>query len=198
LEQARAVLKQAQQRRDEFAAHELPQPSEDAALETIRKQIGVQEQAMKGLLEQLATWKARHAVELKSPIDGVIISIHGQRNDTILQRPGEEVLRRPTEVVKAGDPILAVAEQRPTEVVAYVSEQQLGSVAERMPVELVKTRTPAQIAASQVVQIGPAIEPMPPRLWRNPNIPQWGLPVLIEIPPGLDLVPGEVVGIRGL
>jgi multidrug resistance efflux pump len=198
LEQARTVLKQAQQRRDQFATHELPQPSEDAALETIRKQIGVQEQAMKGLMEQLAAWKARHAVELKSPIDGVIISIHGQRNDTILQRPGEEVLRRPTEVVKAGDPILVVAEEKPTEVVAYVSEQQLGFVKERMPVELVKTRAPAWIVASQVVQIGPAIEPMPQRLWRSPNIPQWGLPVLIEIPPGLDLIPGEVVGIRGL
>jgi multidrug resistance efflux pump len=100
--------------------------------------------------------------------------------------------------VKAGDPILVVAEEKPTEVVAYVSEQQLGFVKERMPVELVKTRMPAGIAASQVVQIGPAIEPMPQRLWRSPNIPQWGLPVLIEIPPGLDLIPGEVVGIRGL
>jgi hypothetical protein len=38
---------------------------------------------------------------------------------------------------------------------------------------------------------------MPQRLWRNPNIPQWGRPVLIDIPPGLSLVPGEVVGIRG-
>jgi multidrug resistance efflux pump len=198
LEQAQAVLQQAQQRRDEFTARELPEPSEDAALEAIRKQIGVQEQAMKGLLEQLAAWKSRHAVELRSPIDGRVISIHGQRNDTILQRPGEEVLRRPGEVVRAGDPILVVAETEPNEVVAYVNEQQLGYVKEGMPVELVRTRTPAKIAQSQVVQVGPTVEPIPQRLWRNPNIPQWGRPVLIRIPTGLDLVPGEVVGIRGL
>ncbi len=198
LEQARAVLKQAQQRRDEFIARELPQPSEDVALEAIRKQIGVQEQVMKGLLEQLDAWKSRHDVELKSPIDGRVISFHGQRNDTILQRPGEEVLRQPGEVVRAGEPILVVAGTEPNEVVAYVNEQQLGYVKEGMPVELVRTRTPAKIARSQVVQIGPTIEPMPQRLWRNPSIPQWGRPVLIRIPTGLDLVPGEVVGIRGL
>jgi hypothetical protein len=39
---------------------------------------------------------------------------------------------------------------------------------------------------------------MPERLWRNPNLPQYGLPVLIKIPPGMELVPGELVGVRGL
>ncbi len=198
LVQAQAVLKQAQQRRDEFAAHELPQPSEDAALEAIRKRINVQEAAMKGLLEQLDAWKGRHEVKLTSPISGRVISIHGQRNDTILQRPGEEVLRRRGEVVNVGDPILVVAEAEPNEVVAYVNEQQLGSVQKQMPVELRRTRTPPQIAASQVFEVGATIELMPQRLWRNPTIPQWGLPVLIRIPPRLALVPGEVVEIRGL
>ena len=37
LEQARAISQQAEQRRDAFAAQELPGPSEDAALEAIRK-----------------------------------------------------------------------------------------------------------------------------------------------------------------
>jgi multidrug resistance efflux pump len=198
LKEAKTVLTQTQQRRDEFATHEVPEQSEDAALEAIRKQIVVQEEIMKGLLEQLAAWKTRRAVELKSPIDGIIIPIHGQRNDTLLQRPGEEILRRPGEVVRAGDPILAVAEAEPTEVVAYVNEQQLGRLKKGMPVELVKTRTPPQIAASQIADLGPTIELMPQRLWRNPNLPQWGLPVLIRIPSRLDLIPGEVVGVRGL
>jgi len=39
---------------------------------------------------------------------------------------------------------------------------------------------------------------MPERLWVNPNIPEWGRPILIKIPPGLELVPGELVGVRGL
>jgi multidrug resistance efflux pump len=198
LEQARAVLRETEQRRDEFATHEMPTQSEDAALEVIRKQIEVQDEVMKGLLEQLAVLKSHYAVELKSPIDGVVVPIHVQETEARQQRPGEPVVRRAGEVVKAGDPILAVAQTEPTEIVAYVSEQQLGSLREQMPVELVKTRTPAQIARSEVLCIGPAIELMPQRLWRSPNIPQWGRPVLIRIPPGLALVPGEIVGVRGL
>jgi multidrug resistance efflux pump len=198
LEQAKVVLGLAEQRCAEFATHEVPTPSEDAALEAIRKQIEVQEEVMKGLLEQLTALRSRRHVELKAPIDGVVIPIHGQRNDALPQRPGEEILRRPGEVVRAGDPILAVAEAEPSEVVAYVSEQQLAYVKKGMPVELVKTRTPPQIAPSEIADLGPTIELMPQRLWRNPNLPQWGLPVLIRIPPGLEIVPGEVVGIRGL
>jgi multidrug resistance efflux pump len=198
LEETKAALGQAQQRRDEFATRELPAQSEDVVLEAIRKQITVQEEVMKGLLEQQAAWKARREVKLTSPIDGVIIPIHGQRNDAVLQRPGEEVMRQVDEVVRAGDPILAVAEAKPTEVVAYVNEQQLGYLKKGMPVELVKTRAPAQIAETTIADIGPTIELVPQRLWRNPSVPQWGRPVLIGIPPGLDLVSGEVVGIRGL
>jgi len=198
LAQAKEALTLAEQRRDEFATHELPKPSEDAALEAIRKQIEVQEKVMKGLLEQLAAWEARRAVELTSPIEGRVIPIPGQRNDALQQRPGEEVMRHVGEVVRAGDPILAVAETEPTEIIMYVNEQQLGYLKERMPVELVKTRTPAQVAHSEIASIGPTIELMPQRLWRSPTFPQWGRPVLIGIPKGLDLVPGELVGIRGL
>jgi len=67
-----------------------------------------------------------------------------------------------------------------------------------MPVELIKDREPAQIATSQVTHIGPIMELMPERLWLNPNIPQWGRPVVIGVPDGLDLISGEIVGIRGL
>ncbi|MBM4024678.1 MAG: HlyD family efflux transporter periplasmic adaptor subunit [Planctomycetes bacterium] len=198
LEQARGILRQTQQRRDAFAMQEFPAPSEDAALEAIRRQVGVQEEIMKGLLAQLDAWQARRRVELTAPIAGRVIPIHGQRNDALLQRPGEEVVRQPGEVVRAGDPILAVAEEAPTEVVAYVSEQQLGHLRARMPVELRKPQAPAASKRSQIAEIGPTIELMPQRLWRNPTVPQWGLPVLIKVPPGLALVPGELVEIRGL
>ncbi len=198
LEQAKEAMTEAQKRRDEFAAQELPKPSEDAALEAIRKQIEVQEKIMKGLLDQLTAWQARRNVELTSPMDGVVIPIHGQRNDTLLQRPGEEVMRREGEVVRAGDPILVVAEAKPTEIVMYVSEQLLGYVKKGMPVELRKTRTPPQVARSVVGDIGPTVELMPQRLWRSPTVPQWGLPVVIAVPAGLDLIPGEIVGIHGL
>jgi len=71
-------------------------------------------------------------------------------------------------------------------------------VEENMPVEIIKNREPLQIARSQITQIGPTMELLPERMWLNPNIPQWGCPVLIEIPEGLELIPGEMIGIRRL
>lgn len=198
LEQTREDLRRAEERRNEFAQQHLPEPSVDHALEAIRKEITVQEELIKGLLAQLAALDARKNVELKSPIDGVVIAIGGRVNDVLSQRPGEQMVRRAGEVVTAGDPILAVAEKEPTEIVAYVSENQLKLLKDQMTVKLVKTREPAQIAQSRVLRVGPTIELMPQRLWLNTNVPQWGRPVLIDIPPGLSVVSGEIVGIRDL
>ncbi|NLZ06928.1 MAG: HlyD family efflux transporter periplasmic adaptor subunit [Phycisphaerae bacterium] len=198
LEQAREDLRKAEERRDLFSQQGLPEPSVDHALEAIRKEITVQEELMKGLLAQLTALGTRRNVELTSPIDGVVIAVHGQANDALLQRPGEQTVRRAGEVIPAGDPILAVAELEPTEIVAYVNEAQLRLLKDQMTVKLVKAREPAQIAESQVLRIGPVIELMPQRLWVNPNVPQWGRPVLIGVPAGLSVVSGEVVGISGL
>jgi multidrug resistance efflux pump len=198
LKQARVDEGAAQGRLDQFLQQQVACPSEDHALEVIRKGIKVQEERMNGLLDQIKALKSRETVELKSPIDGMVIPISVRETDAAHQRPGEQVLRRTGEVVRAGDAILAVAQTAPTEIVAYVNEQQLGLLKEKTPVELVKTTTPAQITRSQVQRIGPTMELMPQRLWRSPNIPQWGRPVLIDIPPGFALIPGEVVGIRGV
>jgi hypothetical protein len=111
-------------------------------------------------------------------------------------RPGEKIMGQPGEVVTAGEPILAIAEVMPNEIVAYIGEGLFGQVEEEMPVEIIKERDPPQIARSQITEIGPTIELMPERMWLNPNIPQWGRPVLIEFPEGLELVPGEMIGIR--
>lgn len=196
LAQAVADREAAQQRLDEFMQQTVVRPSEDSALEVIRKGIRVQEERMNGLFEQIKALNSRRAVELKSPIDGVVIPISLRETDAQHQRPGEQVMRRMGEVVRAGDPIFAVAQIQPEEIVAYVSEQQLGLIKEKMSVELVKTTTPAEIARSQIAHVGPTMELIPQRLWRNPNIPQWGRPVLVDIPPRFVLVPGEIVGIR--
>ena len=192
LAQAEQQLKETQRRRSEFAQR-LPQhPSVGSALELIRKEINVQEKLIDELVIQ------RKALIIKSPIDGVVIEIQCNANQVALRRSGESVLRMPGEVVLAGEPILTVAEAEPREVITYARQGQLGRVREKMTVELIKSSQPAQVARSQVCYIGPVIEQMPVRLWRNPNFPEWGRPMLIRIPPGMKLVPGELVGIRGL
>lgn len=198
LEQARSDLEEAQKRRDEYAKSLPFNPSVDGALEVIRKQIAVQERLMDGMLAQLEAIKARESLEVKAPIDGVVIPIQQRTNEAVMLRPGERIIGQPGEVVTAGEPILAIAETSPTEIVAYIGDRLLGRVEENVPVEIIKEREPSQIARSQITQIGPTIEIMPERMWLNPNIPQWGRPVLIEIPEGLELIPGEMIGIKRL
>jgi len=192
LEQLEQQLNETQRRRDQFASR-LPQhPPVDSAVELIHKEIQVQEKLIDELLVQ------SKALTIKSPIDGVVIQIQGNANQVVLRRPGESVLRMPGEVVRAGEPILTIAQTKPSEVIAYAQREQLGRVRIGMAVQLIKNIEPAQIASSQIVRLGPTMELMPERLWRNPNIPQWGRPMLIKIPPDMQLTPGELVGISGL
>ena len=192
LEQTVQDFIRTQERRDEFAKRQPQHPSVDSSLEALQKAVKVQEQLVEELLAR------RVPLVLKSPFDGVVIQILVRANDALLLRAGENVLRMPGEVVTAGEPILTIAEAKPSEVVAYAREDQSGRVQERMAVELIKTAEPVQVVSSQVVYLGPVMELMPERLWQNPNVPQWGRPILIGVPPGFELVPGELVGIRGL
>jgi len=198
LAQAEKDLITAQQRLDEFAQHPPVNPSVDGALDVIRKEIRVKEALVQGFMEQLDTLKARRVIELKAPFTGVVISLQGRANQAILRRPGEDVIRRAGEVVQAGDSILVIAEIKPSEVVAYVNESQLGLVGEKTQVEIIKSRPLEQKARCEVDYIGPALELMPEQLWRNPNFPQWGQPIVIKIPEGLELVAGELVGVKAL
>jgi multidrug resistance efflux pump len=198
LEQAEQDLELARKRLDEFAQRQLTHPSVDSALDVIRKEIHVQEELVRGLVEQLDSLQSRRAIEMKAPFQGIIIPIQGQANQTILRRPGEDVIRRTGEVVRAGDAILAVAELKPSEVVAYVSESQLGLVQEKTVVEIVKSRPPEQKARCEVTSVGPTMELMPEQLWRNPAVPQWGRPIVIKIPERLELVSGELVAVGTL
>ena len=194
LDQAKSDLEQTRQRRDEYARSLPFNPSVDDALDVIRKQMAVQERLMDGVLAQLEALKARENLELKAPIDGVVIPVQQQANEALMRRPGEEIMGRPGEAVTAGEPIIAIAEAMPTEIIAYIGDGLLGKAEES--VKIIKDRERPQIA--KITQIGPTMELMPERMWLYPNMPQWGRPILIEIPKGLKLIPGEMIGIRRL
>jgi multidrug resistance efflux pump len=182
LEQARASLTEAQRRRDEYIRHEPHHPSVEDALEVIRKAIKIQERRMDELLVQIEALEPREALKLTAPINGMVSQIQ--------HWPGEAVL--------AGEPILSIAEVKPTEIIAYAREDLLSQIQQGMAVELVKNGRPAQVGHSQITYVGPVIEQLPIRLWRNPNVPQWGRPFRIKAPPQMKLIVGEVVRIRRL
>jgi len=124
----------------------------------------------------------REKLVLTAPCDGYVSQIPS--------RPGEAVMQ--------GAEILSISEEDTHTIIAYAGEGVVGQLSTGKEVELVKNSKPEQIALSEITYIGPAVEQLPQRLWRNPNFPQWGRPMLIDIPPGMKLIPGELVGIRGL
>ena len=192
LEQCQIDLKDSSQRYEEYAQQSPYYPSIDNAVDVVHKAIRVQEGLMNELFARLAPR------ELVSPIDGVIIPITGNKNEVGLYRPGENILRRSGEVITAGEPIFAVVEGVPSEIVAYISENQHIDVAKGMQVEIIKQKIPLQIAKSQITYISPVVEQIPERLWTDPRMPQWGRPVLIKIHPDLEVASGEILKIRVL
>jgi multidrug resistance efflux pump len=190
LAQAQTDLDQSLQRRDEFE-QQRPQPTAvDSALDVIRKSITVQEQ----LMAQISA--RREPLVLRAPIDGVV--------SQVLQRPVRrtdegvvrELLLRSGETVMAGESILTVTAKQPSEIIAWLDAEQCGRVTKGMQIKVIKETTPQQIAVSKITDLGPFVELMPQCLWMVPNIPQWGRPVVIEVPPGLNIIPGEIVALK--
>ncbi|MBN1844956.1 MAG: HlyD family efflux transporter periplasmic adaptor subunit, partial [Sedimentisphaerales bacterium] len=109
-----------------------------------------------------------------------------------------QILCRPGEAVMAGVPIMTIAETYPTEIIAFAGENQVSQIQVGMKVQIVKKSDPPQIAESEIIRIGPNVQLKPEILWRSQNLPERGRPCMIAVHPGMKLVPGEKVGIRGL
>jgi len=171
--------KLAEQRLEEFIsdANQVINPSIAIALKPIEEEINVQYKA----IEQLSVQSPE--LEIRSPFKGIVSDIRRSVGEAIVEQ----------------EEILTIVEYEPAYIVAYVSEDQLGQVKENMKVEIYKKSDPPKIASAHIKQFGPVLELIPDRLWPNPNLPQWGRPVTITIPDGMqDLLPGELVGIRGM
>jgi len=184
LEQANADLALAIEREKAFAQGGPDEAGADQAAEdALNKQTEVLARQMDEVLVRLDSLTRRESVELRAPFDGVVSLVQHTAGEAIL----------------AGEPILTIAKKEPDNIVAYATERQVSRVRENTVVQLIdRNRIPNLMVDSQVAYVGPTVEQMPARLWRNPNMPQWGRPVLVKIPPDLKLVPGAVVGIRGI
>jgi multidrug resistance efflux pump len=116
---------------------------------------------------------------IRAPIDGIICAI--------LHRPGENV--------RAGDAIVTVANPRGQGIISYLRQDQRLRPLPGMTAQ-VRPRLPAcRAVATRVERVGPQVEPVPLHLCRDPKIPEWGLPVLIAIPDGLPIHPGELLDV---
>jgi multidrug resistance efflux pump len=176
LEQSRRDLETASSRLEAFRASRPAPVQTTVSLESLQRAISLQEKRLAELL------KPDFDIILKSPFDGVVSSICYTAGQTIMKDL----------------PILTVTAPVPEHVVAWLDQDYSGTLTLNQPVELVKTSLPRRVMRSEISRIGPALELMPERLWHNPSVPQWGRPIMIPVHPEMQLVPNEIVGVRGI
>jgi multidrug resistance efflux pump len=141
-------------------------------LEPITALMAVQAERLKEIDVQI------QALTIKAPVSGRISAIYKRRG----------------EVVQAGDPILKIVNERGEKVLSYLRQDQPIRLSPQMPVE-VRSRLGGRAVQGVIEKIGPQVEPIPPHQLRDQKLPEWGIPILISMPPGIHLKPGELVDV---
>lgn len=164
---------QAAQARDHVGEPPAGQESVEVALAPLRRAVEAQ-------LERIREIQARRqALALASPIDGVVTAVYHWEGET----------------VRAGDPVLMVADPRTLYVVSFLEPGAPIEPAAGMEVEVRRKTTPIQVATARVIEVGAQFERIPSRL-AGPARAQrrWGRRVLIELPPGMHAQAGNLAG----
>ena len=118
---------------------------------------------------------------LTAPMDGMVTTIN--------TRPGEKVI--------AGLPLVVISGTQPRRIVAYVRQpvNLRPKVGDTVQVRRTSFQRNSDVATITVV--GTQMELVDPVLLpaANARVPEVGLPFSLTVPPGLDLIPGEIVEI---
>jgi multidrug resistance efflux pump len=122
----------------------------------------------------------RAALTLRSPIDGRVVQILARRHKTVM--PGE--------------PVVVIADESVREIVAFLHESDGREIAPSTPVMVSTRGREGTVAESVVLRVGPTVQQLPERLWRNPRIPDYGRAIVIAAAPGMKLTPGERVNVK--
>ena len=122
----------------------------------------------------------RASLVLRSPVDGRVSTVYGRRGQAVV--PGE--------------PVVMISERTVNEIVAYLEEADGLRVEEQQAVRLVSHTRPGVVSDSVVLRISPGIQMLPQRLWRNPQVADYGRAVVIAPQPAMNLTPGETIEVR--
>jgi multidrug resistance efflux pump len=165
----------AAQRRREQYQEGLPQDAWiESMLQPLHEAIEVESRRLDEIELQ------RQALVLRSPVDGQVSQVLGRR--------GQSVMR--------GEPVVVIAEESVREIVAFLAEDDGRDIVANTSV-LVSTRVAGgTVAESVVLRVGPTVQELPQRLWRNPRVPDYGRAVVIAAAPSMQLTPGEIVNVK--
>jgi multidrug resistance efflux pump len=119
-------------------------------------------------------------VSLKSPINGMVSMIHHLK--------GERILR--------GTPIVTITDPETRRIVGYVRQPVSEMPTTNDFVQIITRSLPRQLARGSIVRVGAQMEPINPALLSaDTKRMEVGLPILVSVPPGVRLVPGEFVNL---
>jgi multidrug resistance efflux pump len=164
----------AQERREEYEAGLPRDKMLDSMLQPLRAAIEVEGRRLDEIEIQ------RRALLLRSPVDGQV----------------SQVLCRRGQAVVPGQPVVVVSEDAVREIVAYLAEDDGREIVPSTRVVVSTRGAGGTVAESVVLRVGPTIQELPPRLWRNPRVPDYGRAVVVAAAPGMQLTPGEMVNVK--
>lgn len=125
-------------------------------------------------------------IPLVAPIDGIVSSV--------LHREGESV--------PAGEAVVTVSALTAEKIVAFI-RQPLGFEARvDQPVEVRSRSVGRKVGLGKILSVGTQLEPilgelLPPRGATGSSAPlEYGLPILVSIPAGVKILPGEIVDLQ--
>ena len=122
----------------------------------------------------------RRLLLVRAPLAGQVTAILAQRGQAVVP----------------GQPLLQVTARACGSVLAWVPGPLAADVAPDDVVLVSRLDRAGPAAESVVTDVGPAVESLPRRLWRDPNVPDFGRPVRIGAVAALALIPGERVAVR--
>src|SRR6266480_4748547 len=144
-----------------------------APQDVLQASIAVQEEKLRLTEAELSP------LTLRAPMDGMVSVINHHSGEAII----------------SGEPIVTLSALSADRIVAYLRQPIVVEPAVGMSVEVRARSLKRAIGRGRILQVGTqmeAIDPalLPPSSFRAPIL---GLPVLVSLPPGLKLLPGEVV-----
>jgi HlyD family secretion protein len=119
-------------------------------------------------------------VPVTAPIGGQVIGVYA--------RPGHPV--------QPGEPILTIAAAYGSSVTTYVRPGQRIQPEPRMSADVRLRSDPSKVYRGVIERVGAEVEPIPVKQLRDQKVKEWGLPVIITLPPEATPHPGELVDVN--
>ena len=119
-------------------------------------------------------------IPLKAPISGMISILH--------HLPGEHVLR--------GAPIVSISDPETRRIIGYIRQPVLRAPTTNDFVLITTRSQPRQVGRARILRVGAQLESINSALLSvDSKRMEIGLPILVAVPAGIRLLPGEFVGL---